>query len=298
MPDPILPGRPGLYLSMLQYGLLHYREFAAEHVEFYRQLRRRVGDVRGLRVLDVGCGKSYWLSLLLASDGAIVSGVDTEEVMPGRSLGKYRRIWSANGIERALRTATWDVLFARPYLRALEREFGQPLRDDLVEVMRYDGVNLPFPDRSFDLVVSHEVFEHVSDMGALLDSLVRVMKPQARTYIYVHSWTAISGGHHIAWKHPNSKPSRVVAPWDHLRAGRHQHVPSWLNRLRADDYRRLFAERFDIEDWVDGSEEGRALLTREIQAELRDYSPHELLTKGFTIIARPRLRTGQGTTTA
>ena len=42
----------------------------------------------------------------------------------------------------------------------------------------------------------------------------------------------------------------------------------------------------------------RALLTPEIQAELRNYSPHELLTKGFTIIARPRPRTGQGTTTA
>lgn len=288
MPDPILPGRAGLYFSMLQYGLLHYPEFAAEHVAFYQALRARIGEVRGLRVLDVGCGKSYWLSLLLASDGAIVTGVDTEEVMAGRSLAKYRGIAAANGWERAARTAVWDLLFARPYYRALEREFGRPLRHDGVDVRRYDGVNLDLADASIDLVVSHEVFEHVADLPSLLCSLRRVLKPDGRTYIYVHSWTSVSGGHHIAWKHADTRPSKVVAPWDHLRAGRHPWVPSWLNRLRTSDYRDAFAREFDLLQWIDGPEEGRALLTPEIRAELGAYDEHELLTKGFIIVARPK----------
>lgn len=296
MPDPILPGRAGLYLSMLQYGLLHYREFAAEHVAFYRALRARIGEVRGLRVLDVGCGKSYWLSLLLASDGAIVTGVDTEEVMPGRTLAKYRRIGAANGWERAARTAVWDMLFARPYCRALEREFGRPLLHDKVDVRRYDGIHLDLADASIDLVVSHEVFEHVADLPGLLRSLRRVMKADARSYLYVHSWTSVSGGHHIAWKHVDTRPSRVVAPWDHLRHNRHPWVPSWLNRLRAADYRAAFERDFEIVDWIDGPEEGRALLTPAIREELAAYDEHELLTKGFIIIARPRAQPATGGT--
>lgn len=287
MPDPILPGRAGLYLSMLQYGLFHYREFAAEHVAFYRTLRARIGAVRGLRVLDVGCGKSYWLCLLLASDGAEVTGVDTEEVMPGRGLSKYRRIAAANGFERAARTAVWDWLFARPYYAALEREFGQPLRHDRVDLRRYDGVHLDLPDASVDLVVSHEVFEHVADLPALLASLRRVLKPQGCTYIYVHSWTSVSGGHHIAWKHADTRPSKVVAPWDHLRGKRHPWIPSWLNGLRERDYRSAFESGYAIRDWIPGAEEGRALLTPAIRAELAGYDERELLTKGFTIIARP-----------
>lgn len=288
MPDPILPGRAGLYLSMLQYGLLHYRDFAAEHAAFYRRLRQRIGEVQGLRVLDVGCGKSYWLSLLLASDGALVTGVDTEAVLPGRALHKYRRIARSNGWERAARTAVWDLLFSRPYYRALERAFGRPLRHDRVDLRRYDGVQLDLADASVDLVVSHEVFEHVADLPALLRSLRRVMTPEARTYIYVHSWTAVSGGHHIAWKHADTRPSRVVPPWDHLRGERHPWVPSWLNRLRAGDYREAFAQDFEILEWIDGPEEGSALLTPAIRAELAGYTEHELLTKGFIIIARPR----------
>ena len=60
------------------------------------------------------------------------SGVDTEEVMAGRSLAKYRGIAAANGWERAARTAVWDLLFARPYYRALEREFGRRTGSPLI----------------------------------------------------------------------------------------------------------------------------------------------------------------------
>jgi SAM-dependent methyltransferase len=285
MPDPVLPGRAGLYLSMLHYGLTGYGDFAREHAGFYQTLRERVGAVDGRRVLDIGCGKSYWLTLLLASDGAVATGVDTEEVEPGRSLAKYRRILKRNGVERALRTAVWDFLFARPYFRELGKAFGKPLRFDRCDVRGYDGVNLDLADGSVDLVVSHEVFEHVSDLDALLVSMHRVMKPQATTYIYVHSFTSLSGGHHIAWKHPDTRPSKVVAPWDHLRARRHADIPSWLNGLRERDYRAAFERYFDIVHWLPAGREGAALLTDAVRRELAEYSEDELLTKGFIVIA-------------
>jgi SAM-dependent methyltransferase len=288
MPDPIFPGRIGLYASMLHYGLTGYRDFAREHAAFYQQLRADEGSMNGLQVLDVGCGKSYWLSLLLAADGARAVGVDTEQVENRRDLAKYRHIMRANGLERTLRTAAWDVLFAKGYYRELTRAVGCSLPHELVQLHVYDGVHLPLPDASVDLAVSHEVFEHIADVPAVLSELARVLRPDGRIYIYIHSFTSLSGGHHIAWKHPDTRPSRVVAPWDHLRQRKHANIPSWLNGLREHEYRAMFEKAFEIDEWRVIAEEGRALLTNDIRKELSHYSERELLSKGFLI--RGRLR--------
>lgn len=288
MPDPILPGRLGLYASMLHYGLTGYGDFAREHAGFYERLRKDEGSLAGLQVLDVGCGKSYWLSLLLAADGAHAIGVDTELVENRRGLAKYLHILRANGAERTLRTAVWDVLFARGYYRELERSIGRSLPHQAVELHVYDGVHLPLPDASVDLVVSHEVFEHIADVPAVLTELARVLRPDGRTYIYIHNFASLSGGHHIAWKHPDTHPSRVVAPWDHLRGRKHADIPSWLNGLREHEYRAMFEQAFEIEEWRVTAEEGRALLTDDIRRELSQFSERELLSKGFLVRARAR----------
>ncbi len=288
MPDPIFPGRLGLYASMLHYGLTGYRDFAREHAHFFKQLIADEGSVSGRRVLDVGCGKSYWLSLLLAAEGADVDGVDTELVVPGRRLAKYRKIRRSNGIERALRTAVWDALFSTGYYAELEKCAGKPLPHEKVTLHVYDGVHLPLADRSVDLVVSHEVFEHIVDVPAVLAELARVLRPDGRIYIYIHNFTSLSGGHHIAWKHPDAHPSRVVEPWDHLRTRRHSDIPSWLNGLREQDYRPMFETVFEIDEWRATSEEGGAQLTDDVRKELAQYSERELLTKGFLVRGRVR----------
>ena len=107
-------------------------------------------------------------------------------------------------------------------------------------------------------------------------------------YIYIHNYASLSGGHHIAWKYPDTASSAVVPPWDHLRQNRYPDIPSWINRLRERDYRQAFEEQFDILDWFPTATEGKALLTPGIRAELADYGEEELLTKGFVIVARPR----------
>lgn len=45
--------------------------------------------------------------------------------------------------------------------------------------------NLPYPDDHFDLVLSHEVLEHVQDDRAAADEIVRVLKPGGRAAIFV-----------------------------------------------------------------------------------------------------------------
>lgn len=287
---PDLMRRLKLYASMVRYGFAHNRDFAREHYAFFErmrgELRPLVGELEGLRVLDVGCGKMMWLTLLLHSAGARVTGIDTEWVEPGFSPGKYWGILRANGWERALRTLVWDVLYARPYYAELARTCPLKLRFDGIDARRASVTGLDFEDATFDLVVSHEVFEHLPDVDAALGEIRRVMKPGAVTYVYTHSFTSISGGHHIAWKYPDSEPSTTVPPWDHLRDNLAPDIPSWINRWRECQYREAFGRQLEVLHWIHTEREGGSLLTPEIRAELSAYSEEELLTKGFITIAR------------
>jgi ubiquinone/menaquinone biosynthesis C-methylase UbiE len=43
-------------------------------------------------------------------------------------------------------------------------------------VKEYDGVTLPFPDRSFDIVYSSSVLEHVPDLAQLHSEILRVLR--------------------------------------------------------------------------------------------------------------------------
>jgi len=284
-----------LYTSIIGYALRHHLDFAREHHAFFEKMRE---DLRGYgveldrcRVLDVGCGKSYWLTLLLHSAGARATGIDTEFVEPGRGPGKYLGILRHNGLDRTLRTLVWDWTFGRWYYRELRERCPFPLRFAGVELRSQDVTATDYPDDTFDLVVSHEVFEHLSDLGPAARELSRLLKPGGLTYIYFHNFASLSGGHHIAWKYPDSEPSTTVPPWDHLRRKLYPDIPSWINRLRVRDYRAAFEPCFEILDWMPLAREGEALLTPEIRAELAEYSEEELLTKGYVIVARP-LKTG------
>jgi SAM-dependent methyltransferase len=281
-----------LYLSLVRYSNAHNRDFAREHYSFFaamlEALRQRGKDPRGLRVLDVGCGKSYWLTLLLHSYGAHVTGVDTEYVQAGFRPRKYLAILRRNGFERALKTLIWDLVYARPYYRELARQCPFPLRFDGVDTRVAPDGRLAFSESGFDLAVSHEVFEHIRDVDAVVRDLRRLLRPDGLTYIYVHNFASISGGHHIAWKFPDTEPSRLVPPWDHLREKRFPDIPSWLNGMRESEYREVFERHFTILQWIPSGREGAGLLSPAIRRELAHYSVEELLTKGFTIVAQPK----------
>ncbi|MGH7463147.1 MAG: class I SAM-dependent methyltransferase, partial [Longimicrobiales bacterium] len=187
-----------LYLSLVRYSNAHNRDFAREHFDFFarmlEELRRHGKDPRGLRVLDIGCGKSYWLTLLLHSYGAQVTGVDTEYVQAGFRPGKYFSILHRNGIERALKTLVWDLVYARPYYRELARQCPFALRFDGIDTRVAADGRMALVGHGFDLAVSHEVFEHIRDVDAVARELRGLLKPDGLTYIYVHNFASISGG--------------------------------------------------------------------------------------------------------
>lgn len=111
-----------------------------------REALDRAGDLRGKRVLDLGCGRGE-LVCELASRGAFVVGIDYAE--------------AALDLAREL-AATME-----PQLR------------ERVDFQRSDAKELPFPDDSFDTVFMVDVYEHLHphEIVATLGEIKRILRP-------------------------------------------------------------------------------------------------------------------------
>jgi len=108
-------------------------------------VRRAVGDVRGLDVLDLGCGTGRH-ALWLAAGGATVTAVDFSEGM----LQESRRKPGADQV------------------RWLCHDLHSPL---------------PFERGEFDLVVSGLVLEHLRELDGFFAEIARVLKPARRAVV-------------------------------------------------------------------------------------------------------------------
>lgn len=111
------------------------------------EVDRRLGDPRGLAVLDVGCGTGRH-ALRLAAAGARVTAIDFSEEMLARARAKP-------GAD-AIAFRVHDL--ARP---------------------------LPFPAAAFDRVVCGLVVDHIPDLAGLFREMGRVCTPAGRVVISV-----------------------------------------------------------------------------------------------------------------
>uniref|UniRef100_A0A7C2P1B0 Class I SAM-dependent methyltransferase n=1 Tax=Schlesneria paludicola TaxID=360056 RepID=A0A7C2P1B0_9PLAN len=107
-------------------------------------VRAAVGDMRGLAVLDLGCGTG-WHALWLSAAGATVTAVDFSEGM----LAEARRKPGAEAV------------------RFVSHDLHRPL---------------PFA-AEFDLVVSGLVLEHLRELDPFFAEIRRVLKPGGRAVV-------------------------------------------------------------------------------------------------------------------
>jgi malonyl-CoA O-methyltransferase len=108
-------------------------------------VREAVGDPRGLRALDLGCGTGRH-ALWLAATGASVTAVDFSEGM----LREARRKPGASAV------------------RFVVHDLQEPL---------------PFAAGTFDLVVSGLVLEHLGDLAGFFGEAHRVLAPSGRAVV-------------------------------------------------------------------------------------------------------------------
>lgn len=132
--------------------------------EYYRSakviafLERAGVGIRG-RVLDAGCGGGG-MPLSLAEEADLVVGIDPAE--------RFQEAGVRLGRERKQENLTFALA---------------------------DGMFLPFRDRTFDMVLSHAVIEHVADAPLYLRECARVLAPQGHVYLSTAPYLSFAGAH-------------------------------------------------------------------------------------------------------
>ena len=191
-------------------------------------LWRFAGEVRGLDVLDAGCGTGY-LARGLSERGARVVGIDVSERM---------------------------IAIARRKAPELD------LRVDSCSTLASVG------DASMDLVLANYVLMDTPDLEGTLAAFARVLKPGgAAVAVFSHpcfaqgSATESDDGReiHYHWSFPYFEPSqRVDPPWAHFKSEFlwfHRPLSAYWKAFRSADFDvvdfdepRLEPERFHLVD--------------------------------------------------
>jgi SAM-dependent methyltransferase len=68
------------------------------------------------------------------------------------------------------------------------------------EIINAAGESIPLPSSTFDLILSHEVLEHVQDDHAAIREMIRVLKPGGRVVIFCPNRGYPFETHGIFWK--------------------------------------------------------------------------------------------------
>jgi ubiquinone/menaquinone biosynthesis C-methylase UbiE len=140
--------------------------------EYFRELDSRIFHPRYMRLTANESGKPF--SLFVDFEG--LAGNEVLEVGCGSGIA-VQLFAEAGAKVTAVDLTDWAVETTRRRLEA----FG--LEGD---VRQADAEQLPFWDRSFDLVFSWGVIHHTTDMDKALAELVRVCRPGGRVVLMVY----------------------------------------------------------------------------------------------------------------
>ena len=162
-------------------------------------------DLAGKSVLEIGCGHGLEVWWMANNLGATAHGVDV------RRLG------------------TWDELASA----------------NVSYTMADLTIQNPFPQSSFDRVVSYTVWEHVVRPRELLEQTFAILKPGGLAWIHANLFAGPKASHryrqiNFPWPHLLFSDD-VIKEWDR-RHGRDTEGAAWVNRLSWDQYARYFRE--------------------------------------------------------
>jgi SAM-dependent methyltransferase len=237
-------------------------------------------SITNLKMLEIGPGQQLVQMSYFGIHNEVV-GIDYDLVPQRISLATYAQMVKENGWLRTFKTIARkavgiDSLVRSETLHQLDCEVMPKC-----EVLKMDATKMMFPNESFDAVISRAVFEHLSNPAAVADEIHRVLKPGGAVFVNVHLYTSDSGCHdaRIFFGNRENLPF-----WSHLR-DEHMHEVrqnSYLNKLRLDDWRRIFQSTLPGSEVVACQDAGNVekceLTKLRAMGALPGYSDEELLT--------------------
>ncbi len=147
---------------------------------WYSWVRTAIGEVHGLRTLEVACGRGGFVRAL-ARNGAQAFGLDFS--MAAVQIGQQRSLQSEAESSAAF--------------------------------IQGDAHALPFPDNSFDILVSCETIEHLPSPEQGVREFHRVTRPGGTLFLTTPNYLNLMGLYEVysKFRHPNRVPDQ---PFDRI----------------------------------------------------------------------------------
>lgn len=105
--------------------------------------------------------------------------------------------------------------------------FAKSKNNQKVDFKVGDAHNLPFPDKSFDIVFSFDAFEHVSMPEKMLSEARRVLKPNGKLIMSFTTWGKAKG-HHLT--------DAINVPWAHLLVSEQSIMEAYKAKAKPERY--------------------------------------------------------------
>jgi SAM-dependent methyltransferase len=207
-----------------------------------RWLKESGRDVTGKRILEVGTGRNVNIPLSLWLCGAEqVVTVDLNKYLSDALVSETIEFVRQNQSEvvKAFANEAENALFQERLQQLIKLRGGTRELLSLANVVYVspaDATHLDFPDGSFDLHVSHAVFEHIpaDAIAGILSEARRLLKPEG---LLLH---VIDPSDHFAHDDASITPINFLqfseTEWDKLAGNKFM----YHNRLRAFEYLELF----------------------------------------------------------
>ena len=144
---------------------------------------------RGVPSLVWRAGQERRLEMILAAAGGMRPG---RVLVDGCGIGTY----AARLVAHAGQVVGLDIEVAR----VQEAEASQPAEARGVAYLGGAGEKLPFRENTFDLVLSHEVLEHVQDDRAAIREIIRTLCPGGRLVLFCPNRGYLFETHGIYWR--------------------------------------------------------------------------------------------------
>jgi SAM-dependent methyltransferase len=128
-----------------------------------------------------------------------------------------------------------------PHVYGMDIEFERVLEgaQDLPGLAVAAAETLPYPNNTFDTVLSHEVLEHVADDRLAVAEIVRVLRPGGRLVLFVPNRLFPFETHGVYWQGEYHFGNIPLVNW--LPDSARTHLAPHVRAYTAHDMRQLFA---------------------------------------------------------